>query len=147
MVEFRPVDDANRAELEALRVAPGQETFVSTVTESLAEAVEHPDARALTWGIYDGATPVGFLMVAEDVEPPYRPNYLWKLLIDAGHQRRGYGTAAVAFVVDRMRARDADALLVSAHEGEGGPIAFYGSLGFVRTGEVLEDEVVLRLEL
>ena len=148
VVDFRPVDGTNRAELEALRTAPEQERFVSPVTRSLAEAAEHPGARPITWGIYDGATPVGFLMVAEDVEgPPYEPNYLWKLLIDERHQRSGYGSAAVAFVVGRMRARGVEALTVSAGEGDGSPIPFYERLGFVRTGEIWDDEVVLRLEL
>ena len=148
MVEFRPIDAANRDEVEALRVAAGQERFVSDVPTSLAEAAEHRGARARSWAIYDGETPVGFLMVAEDVDgPPYHPNHLWKLLIDGRHQRRGYGSAAVAFVLERMRTRGAGSLTVSAAEGEGSPIPFYERLGFVRTGEMLDDEVELRLEL
>jgi len=148
MIAFRPVDDANRAELEALRVAPGQEGFVSTVERSLAEAEEHPGAHALTWGIYDDDVPVGFVMTSEDVDgPPYLPNYLWKLLIDERHQGRGYGSAAVAFVAGRLWARGADVVLVSAGEGDGSPIAFYERHGFVRTGDLLDDEVVLRLDL
>jgi diamine N-acetyltransferase len=148
VLEFRPVDDDNRAELEALRVAPRQERFVSTVAESLAEAAEHPGARALPFGIYDDGTPVGFLMIVEDVDgPPYHPYYLWKLLVDERHQRRGYGTAAIRFVAERMRARGADAFTLSAGEGDGSAIAFYERLGLVRTGEVDGDEVILRLEL
>ena len=148
VIEFRPVDDTNRAELEALRVAPGQQRFVSGVRRSLTEAAEHPGARALPFGIYDDGTPVGFVMIAEDVDgPPYVPNYLWKLLIDAGHQRSGYGRAAVAFVVERLRARGAEALTTSAGQGTGSPIPFYEGLGFVRTGEMDGDEVVLRLRL
>ena len=148
MVSFREIDDDNRREVEALRVAPGQERFVSTVTASIAEAEEHPGARPRSWAIYDDDTPVGFVMVSEGaVEPPYVANYLWKLMIDERHQRSGYGTAAVAFVADRMRAGGAGELLLSAGEGEGSPIPFYERFGFVRTGEVHVDEVVLRLEL
>jgi hypothetical protein len=35
----------------------------------------------------------------------------------------------------------------SAGEGEGGPIPFYERDGFVRTGEMFESEVLLRLDL
>ena len=50
MVMLRPITKANREEVEALRVGPGQDRFVSSVTESLLEASEEPDGRALFWG-------------------------------------------------------------------------------------------------
>ncbi|HET6715364.1 MAG TPA: hypothetical protein VFI59_16840 [Actinomycetota bacterium] len=46
-VTLLPVDDANRRALEALRVSPEQERFVSTVSDSLLEAAEEPDGRAI----------------------------------------------------------------------------------------------------
>ena len=35
----------------------------------------------------------------------------------------------------------------SAGQGEGSPIPFYERYGFVRTGEIVDDEVLLRLDL
>jgi hypothetical protein len=61
MVSLRPIDDANREAVVALRVSPAQERFVSGVAESLLEAAEEPDGRALYWAIYAGETPVGFV--------------------------------------------------------------------------------------
>jgi diamine N-acetyltransferase len=49
VVSLRPLSDANRQAAEALRVAPSQARFVSSVADSLREAAEHPDARALCW--------------------------------------------------------------------------------------------------
>jgi diamine N-acetyltransferase len=148
VVSLRPLDDSNREEVEALRVAPGQERFVSSVVDSQREAAEHPGAHAKCWAVYDEDTPVGFVMIADDVDSPeYKGNYLWKLLIDERHQRRGYGRATLDLVVEYFRRRGADELTTSAGQGEGSPIAFYERYGFERTGEVDEGEVVLRLAM
>ena len=149
MVALRPRSDSNRQAVEALRVAPSQEGFVSGVAESLREAAEHPGAHALYWAVYAGDTPVGFVMIADEVEgPDYIPHYLWKLLIDERHQRQGFGTATLDLVVEYFRGRPGvEALTTSAGHGDGSPIAFYERYGFERTGELHGDEVVLRLEL
>jgi diamine N-acetyltransferase len=149
MVTLRPLTASNRQAVEALRVAPAQEQFVSSVAESLREAAEHPAARALYWAVYADETPVGFVMIADEVgDPDYTPHYLWKLLIDERHQRRGFGTATLDLVVEYFRARPGvEVLTTSAGEGDGSPIAFYERYGFRRTGEVSDGEVVLRLGL
>jgi len=149
VVSLRPIDSANRQAVEALRVAPAQRRFVSEVARSLAEAPEPPAARALSWAVYDGDTPVGFVMIADEVDDPeYIPQFLWKLLIDERYQRRGYGTAVLDLVVEYFRGRPGvEALTTSAGPGDGSPIPFYERYGFERTGEVHDGEVVLRLEL
>src|SRR3954469_22305216 len=149
MVSLRPLTDSNRQAVEALRVAPGQQRFVSGVAESLLEAAEHPDARALYWAVYAEDTPVGFVMIADEVgSPDYIPHYLWKLLIDERYQRRGFGTAALDLIVDYFRGRlGVEVLSTSAGQGDGSPIEFYERYGFERTGELADDEVLLRLRL
>ena len=150
MVTLRPLDDTNREELLARRVTEAQLRFIPSVADSLAEAEAEPDGRAIQWGLYDGDTPVGFVMVSDEVDAPgYYPQYLWKLLIDERHQRRGYGTAALDLVADFFRRRpEVEFMLTSAGQGEGSPISFYERYGFVRTGDIVFDgEVLLRLEL
>lgn len=149
-VHLRPLTDENRAALEALRLAPGQERFVNPVSEALAEADEEPGGRAIQFGLYDGDTVVGFVMVSDEVEGPgYIAQYLWKLLIDERHQRRRYGTAALDLVADYFRARPGvEVMWTSAGQGDGSPIPFYERYGFVRTGDIVfDDEVLLRLDL
>jgi diamine N-acetyltransferase len=149
-VHLRPLTDENRAELERLELAPGQERFVDSVADSLAEAESEPSARAIQFGLYDGDAPVGFVMISDEVdEPGYIAQYLWKLLIDARYQRRGYGTAALDLVADYFRSRPGvDVMWTSAGQGDGSPIPFYERYGFVRTGELVFDgEVLLRLDL
>jgi len=149
-VELRPLTDRNRAELEALRLGPGQDRFVNTVSEALAEAEEEPGGRAIQFGLYDGDTPVGFVMISDEVDGEgYIAQYLWKLLVDVRHQRRGYGTAALDLVAAYFRARPGvEVMWTSAGQGEGSPLPFYERYGFVRTGDlVFGDEVLLRLAL
>ena len=148
-VSLRPLNESNRAAAEALRVSPSQERFVSTVAESLREAAEHPGARAIHRVIYADDTPVGFVMIADEVDgPPYIPHYLWKLLIDERHQRKGYGTATLDLIVAYFRGRPGvEVIWTSAGQGEGSPIPFYERYGFEQTGELEENEVKLRLTI
>jgi len=148
MVTLEPITDANREAVEALRVAPGQERFVSGVRESMREAAAEPGAKAICWAIVDDGLPVGFVMIADEVaDPDYIPHYLWKLLIDAGSQRRGYGTATLDLIVSYFRDRGVSEIFTSAGQGEGSPIAFYERYGFRPTGEVNDGEIFLRLAI
>ena len=125
MVSLLPITDANREAVEALGVTPDQGRFVSGVRESILEAAEEPDAQALCWAIYDEETPVGFVMIADEVgSPDYIAHYLWKL------RNRGVGM-----------------MWTSVKLGEGSPIMFYERYGFKRTGDFHGDEVLLRLEI
>jgi diamine N-acetyltransferase len=156
-VELRDiVTDADRAAALRLRTAPGQEQFVASVKQSLSDAIEHLEACARYWGVYDGDEIVGFAMISDnvpqatlDADPTLvGPYFLWRLLIDERHQRRGYGTATLDAVAAYVRSRpNGDALLTSAGQGEGSPQPFYERYGFVPTGDIVEDEVVLRLDL
>ncbi len=147
--------DEDRAVALELRVAPSQEAFVSGVAESFDDALRYPAARARYWSVHDGDEMVGFTMISdgipEDVleaDPTLLgPFYLWRLLIDQRHQRRGYGTATLDAVVEYVRSRGAAALLTSYTTGEGSPGPFYERYGFVPTGDIVEDEVVLLLDL
>ena len=150
---LRPVDDGNREALAALAVRPDQTHFVATVTKSYNDAATDPASHPVMWGLFAGDEPVGFVMLSDGAEPieeePGRWQYgLWRLLIDARHQRRGYGRAALDLVVGYVRSHPgATELYTSAVPGEGSPLPFYERYGFVQTGEIEDGEVVLRLDL
>ena len=150
MVTLRPIDESNRAEVEALHTSPGQEQFVSSVVDSLLEAAEEPGGHAIYWAIYSDETPVGFVMISDDVDgPEYIPHFLWKLLIDARYQHRGFGSATLDLIVEYFRGRPGvEVLSTSAGQGEGSPIGFYEQYGFEQTGDIVfDDEVLLRFSL
>jgi diamine N-acetyltransferase len=56
MVSLRPITDANRDAVFALRVSEAQQQFVSNVLESLAEAAEEPMGERST-GLSTTTTP------------------------------------------------------------------------------------------
>ena len=147
-VTLRPATEENRAALEALRMAPGQEAFINSVAEAFAEADAEPDGRAIPFGLYDGEELVGFVMISDEVgNPSYVAHYLWKLLIDAEQQRKGYGTAALDLLAGYFRSKGLETMWTSAGEGDGSPIPFYERYGFVRQGRTSWGEVMLRLDL
>ena len=128
-----------------LRVAPEQESFVAPNAVSLAQAYVHDEAWCRA--VYAGEDLVGFVMLHD---APTGPGYmLWRLMIDARFQRKGFGRQTVHRVIDHVRTRPgATVLSVGAHQGDGSPGPFYESLGFVATGEVIDgDENVYALAL
>jgi diamine N-acetyltransferase len=151
-VTLREITDENREAVVALRVAPGQEQFVSSVRDALEEAAEYPHAKPWYRAVYADDELVGFVMVSWNVEPQppeiLGPWFLWKLLIDERHQGCGYGFEVVRQVADLVRAEGATELLTSYVPEDGGPAGFYARLGFVPTGELDGNgEVIMRLAL
>jgi diamine N-acetyltransferase len=155
-VELRDiVTEADRAAALALRVAPGQEQFVADVERSLLDAAQYPEALARYWAAYDGDQIVGFAMISDGIPEDVLeadptlvgPYFLWRLLIDERHQRKGYGTAILDRVVEYVRSRGGQELLTSYSAGEGNPGPFYERYGFIPTDRFVEGEQVLRLDL
>jgi len=143
LVRLESVTRSNVRDICALRVAPHQEIFVSSNAESLAEA--YVVTEAVPRAVLAGDTLVGFLMLYDEAGQPFVD--LWRLMIGADHQGRGFGRSAVLAVVDYARHRPNTTLVtVGAEEGEGGPAGFYERLGFRRTGE-LRHGYEIRLEL
>jgi diamine N-acetyltransferase len=150
------VTDADREAVLALRRGPGQERFVASVEKSFRDAVVDARACPRMWSINDGEQTVGFVMISDGI-PADRmrgdpdligPYFLWRLLIDERFQRRGYGHAALDAIVAYLRTRPgADVLWTSCGLGEGTPQPFYEGYGFVATGEVSDEEAILRLDL
>ncbi|EEP72252.1 acetyltransferase [Micromonospora sp. ATCC 39149] len=152
MVTLLEITDENRAAVVALRVAPGQEPFVGSVRDALADAAQYPHAKPWYRAIYAGDEPVGFVMLSWNVSPQppdiIGPWFLWKLIIDHRYQGRGYGTETVRQVTALVRAEGATQLLTSYVPEDGGPAGFYRRLGFVPTGELdRSGEVIVRLVL
>ena len=125
----------------------------------LLEAVE--DARALPklWAVHDSASGelVGFTMISDNIPEPMDedlvgPYMLWKLLIDAQHQRQGYGRATIDAVIGYVRGRpNARVLFTSAAPSASpediSPYPFYLAYGFTDTGRVMWGENVLAYDL
>ena len=144
VVELREVSKDDVRAICRLAVAPDQMSFVAPNAISFAEALFEP--KAWYRGIYADGTPVGFAMLSVDRDVP--EYYLWRFMIDARYQGRGYGRVAIGLIVAFVRTLPgAQELLVSWVPADGGPELFYRGLGFVPTGAVEDNEVVARLIL
>jgi diamine N-acetyltransferase len=143
-VSLRDITMDTARQILQLKVAPGQEKFVADNATSLAQAHFQPHTRF--WAIYADETPVGFMQIIDDPDKP--EYYLWRFMIDAAHQRRGYGRRALQLLIDYIRMRpNATGLELSFVPAEGGPERLYRSMGFVPTGVMEGSEVVARLDL
>lgn len=144
-VTLREITRETLGAILKLEVAPSQRRFVATNAVSIAQAHFHPE---VAWfrGIYAGDEPVGFVMLEIDTA---KPEYsVWRLMIGADHQGKGYGRQAMQRVIDHVRTLPgAGELLLLVVPGEGSPAPFYESLGFALTGEVHDGEHVMRLGL
>jgi diamine N-acetyltransferase len=138
-VRLEPLTPENVRAVCELRVAPAQEVFVEPNAVSIAEAYVHEQAWCRA--VYAGAELVGFVMLFDAASGP--GYMLWRLMIDARFQGRGFGREVVERVADHVRGRPgATRLKVSVHVGDGGPAPFYESLGFTATGELSGDQPV-----
>ena len=152
-IELRKVTKDNIGRVMALKVRPEQTDFVAINSRSLAEAYVQRD-NAWPRAIYVGADPVGFVMLflADSDNPGAidgRATYcLWRFMIDAQYQGKGYGTASMEAVINYVKTLpDAQALYLSYVPGDGCPEPFYTKLGFVHTGKVEGGEVEMKLVL
>ncbi len=144
VVSLREITADTLRAILRLKVRPDQEKFVADNATSIAQAYFEP--KAWFRAIYADETPVGFLMLYDDPDKPVY--YLWRFMIDARYQRLGFGRQALQQVIDHVRGRPgATSLGLDYSPGEGNPQPFYARFGFVETGEVVDGEQIMSLEL
>lgn len=131
VVTLREITADNVRAICALETKEEQRRFVAPNAVSIAQAHFEPSAQFLA--IHAGETPVGFVMWRPEDEE--NPCFLWRLMIDRRHQARGYGRAALALLIESLRAEGVKRMLTSYVDGDGSPRKFYVALGFKETGE------------
>jgi len=144
----REVTSDNLLAVGKLEVASGQRELVASNPWSLAQVHYAPAGSA--HALYDGDTPVGLVLLYDerlDDEEPGNQLYVWRLMVDARHQRRGIGRAAIGWITERARQGGYDHVGLSHWPMDGNAGPFYEQLGFRYTGEVDDGERVMRFEL
>jgi diamine N-acetyltransferase len=137
VVTLREITPENIRAVLGLSVAPVQRSvYPRSNGYSIAEGHYPDDDPVWMRAVYANETPVGFLMTSE--APDRGEYFLWRLMVDAEHQGKGYGSRAVKLLIERIRASgNARRLLTSHLKGQGDAGGFYQKLGFVYTGEVI----------
>lgn len=154
MVELRKVDAKNIWKICALEVAEDQRGFVATNTQSILEAycAISSGGVAMPYGIYDGETPVGFVMLGfgcedwEDAPEIAKDTYnIWRFMIDRRYQRKGYGKQAMEAVlrlVETFPHGKADWVWLSYEPENQVAAELYRSFGFRENGQMDGDEII-----
>ena len=147
MTELRAITEENFIDAFNLRLAPGQEKFVSHPIRSLAQAYVYRD-QCQPFGIYADGKMVGYVMVIYDYDIPEYD--IWHMMVDESKQGHGYGSDALDRVIDYIRTKpfgSSDRIALTCNKNN--PIAkrMYETKGFSATGVEDEDEVELVLTL
>ena len=137
-VELVHVTAGNRRAVGDLVTHKSQERFVSTMLGNFRDALVPPlrhGAPTLPWfrAIEADGEIVGFIMAAEMTQAHANP-YLWRLLVDRLHQRRGIGSAALDLFEQRCMEHGATAIEVSWAVGPGSPAPMYRARGYEPSG-------------
>ncbi len=144
-VRLEPVTAGNWKQVIALELAEGQENFVESNVYSLAQSKFEPSL--LPMAIYAGDELIGFTLYGYDVE--HKTYAIQRLMIDRRLQGQGYGRAAMVEIIRRMReVPGCREIYLSFQPDNAVGWHIYESLGFEKTGEVVEyGSLLARLRL
>jgi len=134
----------NRRAVSSLVTHKSQERFVSPMLGNWRDALTPPSVDGATlvpWyrAIEADGEVVGFIMASEMTDTHINP-YLWRLLVDRMHQRRGIAWAALDQFERRCRDQGATAIEVSWTEGPGSPAPLYRARGYEPSGKLDDGE-------
>ena len=160
MIHLVKVDAGNFNEIIRLRVSEEQKSFVAANDLSLIEAYccLSSGGHVFPFGIYDEETPVGFVMIGYGVEEGYDDapqeaydNYsIWRFMIDARYQHKGYGKEALQKALQFIRTfpcGEAELCWLSYEPANTAAQKLYKSFGYEETGNWDGDEKIAVLKL
>ena len=145
MVELKPITESNFVDAFNLKLAPGQEEWVSHPVRSLAQAYVYRD-QCQPFGIYADGRMVGYVMVVYDYDIPEYD--IWHMVIDEAEQGRGYGGEALGRAIDYIRTKPfggSGRIALTVNKENTIALSLYEKKGFVATGAVYDDEVELAM--
>lgn len=146
-IELKKIDESNFIDCFNLKLAEGQEKYVSHPIRSLAQAYVYY-SQCTPFGIYAEGKMVGYVMVIYDYdEEVYN---IWHMMIDKAFQGNGYGRdglrKVLGYISSQPFGRSKTILLTCNPENK---IAYglYRQIGFIETGRSDDDELELGMTL
>ena len=142
-IELKAITEENFIDAFNLRLAPGQEDFVSHPIRSLAQAYVYRN-QSQPFGIYANGKMVGYVMVIYDYDVPEYD--IWHMMMDEAEQGKGYGSAALDRVIEYIRTKpfgDSGRVALTCNKNNTIARKLYESKGFSATGIEDEDEIEL----
>ena len=159
-MRLEKVNAENIEALLALCVFLDQQSFVASNRQSIIDAYicGISGGHVQPFGIFDGETPVGFLMISFGVDSGWKnapeiakdSYFLWRFMIDAQYQHRGFGRQALKLALDYIRTLPfgpSNTIWTSTEPDNVTAKRLYESFGFRETGEMDEEEIILSMKL
>jgi diamine N-acetyltransferase len=148
-ISLQEINHENLESVLVLQVTESQKKhYPRSNAQSIAEG-HYPADDDPVWirAIYADGTPVGFLMTSE--APDQGEYFLWRIMIDAEYQSKGYAAQAVGQLIQRVKDTPNGKSLITSHLEENKLAGrFFENLGFSYTGEMLgELDCLMRLDL
>ncbi|MBQ5968952.1 MAG: GNAT family N-acetyltransferase [Clostridia bacterium] len=143
MVELKAITEDNYIDAFNLKLAPGQEQFVSHPIRSLAQAYVYRN-QCQPFGIYAEGKMIGYVMVIYDYDIPEYD--IWHMMIEESMQGRGYGRAALDQVIAYIRTKpfgDSNRIALTCNKNNPTAKRLYESKGFSATGAEDDDKIEL----
>jgi diamine N-acetyltransferase len=146
LITFREINEDNFDAILAMK-RPESENFVCSNAKSLAQCwLYRENNDVFPYAIYADETPVGFLLLEEDLEE--EELILWRIMLPPEHEGKGYGSEAVRLVINQ--AKDSGKYgkltltcspdnLIARH--------VYEKAGFQPTGSILHDSIEMFIPL
>ena len=145
MITLQAITEDNFLDAFNLKLASGQERFVSHPIRSLAQAYVYRN-QCQPFGIYAEGMMIGYVMVIYDYDIPEYD--IWHMMIDESMQGRGYGREALDQVIAYIKTKPfGDSNRVALTCNKNNPVArkLFESKGFTVTGVEDDDEIELVL--
>ena len=145
MVELKEITADNFLDAFRLKLAPGQEKYVSHPIRSLAQAYVYRN-QCQPFGIYVDGKMVGYVMVIYDYDIPEYD--IWHMMIDEAEQGHGYGSEALDRVIAYIGTRpfgDSERVALTCGKDNAAARKLYESKGFRATGNEDDDEIELAM--
>lgn len=160
VIHLEKVNGRNIWKIIGLRVDESQRKFVADNKTSIIEAYAAMTGggQVFPLGIYDGDTPVGFVMIGFGTDeyweaPPqiaYNNYNIWRFMIDKRFQHKGFGKAALQLALDFIHTYPcgkAEKCWLSYEPENTAAQILYRSFGFEPNGEKDGNEIIAVLDL
>lgn len=139
MIRLGEITPDNWLEAAHLQLAEGQSAFVADPVGILARGYVYRNCRAQVWTVEEDGRVVGLAMIREFDDEPLGYE-LQQFIIDRREQNRGVGTAALALILDRLRAEGRwPTVEVCVKRADLPALQVYAKAGFTDSGYIDPD--------
>lgn len=139
MIRLTEITEENWLTAASLSVKEEQKRFLAPAVGILARGYVYRSCNARVRVIENDGTIVGLALVRDFTDEPLGYD-LQQFMIDKNHQGKGYGSAALALILEELRAeRRFDHVEVCVKKDDAAAIRLYEKHGFTDSGYVDPD--------